>query len=186
MGMPAQKTEWTAEMARALPDDGNRYEVLDGELFVTPAPSWAHQEVLARLFRVIDPYVEKHSLGWTRWSPADIEFSPRRRLQPDLFVVPNAGAGKPRSWRDVKGLLLAIEALSPSTASGDRLKKRPIYQDQGVPENWIVDIDSRLVERWRPGDQQPEIIAEVLEWQPKPEIPALRIILDEIFELEGD
>lgn len=184
MGMPAQQTEWTAEMARGLPDDGNRYEVLDGELFVTPAPSYWHQAILARLYDVIRPYVDQHSLGWTRWSPADIEFSPKRRLQPDLFVIPNEGNGEPRSWRDVKRLLLAIEASSPTTARADRLKKRPIYQKQGVPEYWIVDVDSRLVERWRPDDDRPEIIHEVLEWQPVPEIPALQIDLREVFRRE--
>lgn len=181
MGMPAHQTEWTAEMARALPDDGNRYEVLDGELFVTPAPSYRHQAVLARLYNVIHPYVERHSIGWTRWSPADIEFSPKRRLQPDLFVIPNEGNGEPRSWQDVKRLLLVVETSSPTTARADRLKKRPIYQKQGVPEYWIVDADSRLVERWRPDDERPEIVHDVLDWQPVPEIPALRVDLQEVF-----
>jgi Uma2 family endonuclease len=181
MGMPAKQTEWTAEMARALPEDGNRYEVLDGELHVTPAPGMAHQEVLKRLFRRIDPYVEQHYLGWIFWSPADIEFTPKRRLQPDLFVVPNTGAAKPREWSEVKSLLLVIEALSPTTESWDRFKKRPIYQQHQVPQYWIVDVDSRLVERWRPEDQRPEIIDDVLIWQPKAEVPALRIVLDEIF-----
>jgi Uma2 family endonuclease len=185
MGMPAQKTEWTAEMARALPDDGNRYEVLDGELFVTPAPGFAHQEVLARLFAVIHPYVQQHSLGWTLWSPADIEFSPRRSVQPDLFVVRDTGAEKPKSWRDVKSLWLVIEALSPSTARADRLEKRRIYQGEGVPQYWIVDIDARLIERWRPGDDRPEIITDVLEWQPEPEIPALQLVLEDVFGREG-
>ena len=115
-------------MVRAIPDDGNRYEVLEGELFVTPSPSYAHQAILARLFTVIHPYVEQHRLGWTRWSPADIEFSPDTLLQPDLFVVPDLGQGEPRSWKDVTTLLLAIEALSPTTARADRMKKRPIYQ----------------------------------------------------------
>ena len=181
MGMPAQQTEWTAEMARALPDDGYRYEVLDGELFVTPAPSYQHQAVLARLYDLIRPYVEGHSLGWTRWSPADIEFSPKRRLQPDLFVIPNEGKGEPRSWQDVKRLLLVIEASSPTTACADRLKKRPIYQKQTVPEYCIVDADARLVERWRPDDERPEIVVDLLEWQPVSEIPALRIVLEEVF-----
>lgn len=185
MGMPAQKTEWTAELARALPDDGNRYEVLDGELFVTPAPGWAHQEVLARLFSFIDPYVKQYGLGWTLWSPADLEFS-GHRLQPDLFVVPDMGTGKPRTWQDVKTLLLSVEASSPTTARADRLKKRPIYQKTAVPEYWIVDLDSRLVERWRPDDERPEVIAEVLEWQPKPAIPPLRIPLAEVFGSETD
>lgn len=81
----------------------------------------------------------------------------------------------------VKSLLLTVEVLSTSTASVDRLKKRPMYQKEGVEQYWIVDIDSRLVERWRPIDDRPEVIADVLEWQPKPEIPPLRILLDEVF-----
>jgi Uma2 family endonuclease len=167
MGIPVDQTEWIAEMVRALPYDGNRYEVLDGELFVTPAPSYRHQAVLARLYDRIRPYVDQYSLGWTRWSPADIEFSPKRVLQPDLFVVPEEGTGEPHSWKDVRRLLLVIEALSPTTARADRLKKRPIYQEQQVPEYWIVDSDARLVERWRPADDRPEVIADVLEWQPR-------------------
>jgi len=77
-------------------------------------------------------------------------------------------------------LLLAIEASSPTTARADRLKERPIYQGHGVPEYWIVDDDSRLVERWRPDDQRPEIVHEILAWQPVPEIPALRIDLNDV------
>jgi Uma2 family endonuclease len=91
MGMPEQDTEWTAEMVRALPDDGQRYEVLDGELFVSPAPRPDHQSVLQRLFVILDDYVRKHELGWVFMSPADLEFSPRRYVQPDLFVVRNIG-----------------------------------------------------------------------------------------------
>ncbi len=181
MGMPAKQTEWTAEMVRAIPEDGNRYEVLDGELLVSPSPSYQHQAVLARLYNAISPYVERHSLGWTRWSPADIEFSPRTSLQPDLFVVPNEGSGEPRSWRDVKRLLLVVEGLSPSTERADRFLKRPEYQKAKTPEYWIANVESRRVERWRPGDQDPEIIDNVLVWQPKPEIPSLRIVLDEVF-----
>lgn len=186
MGMPAQQTEWTAEMVRALPDDGKRYELVDGELLVSPAPSLAHQEVLQRLFLLIQPYVERHAIGWTYLSPADIEFSPKRVVQPDLFVVPDTHQGRPRIWMEVKSLLLTVEVLSPSTAIADRLKKRPMYQKEGVKEYWIVDADSRLVERWRPAEDRPEVIAEVLEWQPKPEIPRLRILLDEVFGTAED
>jgi Uma2 family endonuclease len=181
MGMPAQQAEWTAEMVRALPDDGKRYELVDGELLVSPAPSWQHQAVLHRLFTLINAYVEVNSLGWTRMSPADIEFTPRRIFQPDLFVVPDEGQGEPTSWKDVKRLLLVVEGLSPSTARNDRLKKRPVYQEQRVPQYWILDIDSRLVERWRPADERPEIISEILEWQPRSEIPPLRLDLNYVF-----
>lgn len=185
MGMPLPTdllhTEWTAEMARTLPDDGNRYEVLDGELFVTPAPAWDHQSVLAKLFVALHPYVHAHGLGWLRWSPADIEFSPRRLVQPDLFVVHDRGAGEPKRWEDVKELLLVIEALSPSTARADRLRKRQIYQSQRVPEYWIVDLDARLVERWHPDDERPEIVAELLTWQPRADIAPLEIPVATMF-----
>ena len=89
MGMPLTSgIEWTADMARALPDDGNRYEVLDGELFVTPAPSADHQELIAVLHDELLTYVHGHALGHIFVSPADIEFSPKRLLQPDLLVAP--------------------------------------------------------------------------------------------------
>ena len=185
MGMPAKQTEWTAEMARALPEDGKRYEVLDGELYVSPSPSWRHQAVLHRLFLIIHPYVEAHRLGWTRLSPADIELTARRYVQPDLFVVPDEGKGEPTSWAQVKRLLLAVEALSPTTERYDRQNKRPLYQNEGVPEFWILDIDARVVERWRPRDERPEVIAGILEWQPKLGIAPLRVELSRVFGPEG-
>ena len=180
MGMPAHQTEWTAELARALPDDGKRYEVLDGELVVSPAPSMAHQEVLYRLSLLIHPYVERHSIGWTYLSPADIEFSKHRLLQPDLFVVPRTDP-KPTSWKEVKSLLLAVETVSPSSARTDRVEKRRIYQSEAVPEYWVVDPDSRLIERWRPEDTRPDVIADAFEWQPLPDLPPLRIELKDVF-----
>jgi Uma2 family endonuclease len=181
MGMPAPQASWTAEMARALPDDGQRYEVLDGELYVSSAPGWSHQSIVQALFLVIHPYVEANALGWTRLSPSDVELSPKRLVQPDLFVVPDTGAGQPRSWRDVKALLLTVEVISPSTARTDRFMKRPLFQSAGVPEYWIVDGSARSVERWRPGDERPEVIPELLEWQPRPGVEPLRISLPELF-----
>jgi len=182
MGMPALQREWTVEDAWALPEDGKRYEVLDGELFVTPAPRYAHQAAIRRLIVLLDAYVGAHQLGWAQLSPADIVFSPRRLLQPDVFVLPWRAGGEPRSWTDVKSLLLAIEVLSPSTARADRHRKRLIYQDQGVPEYWIVDPDARLVERWRPMDGRGELITQVLEWRPRAEVEPLRIDLGAFFD----
>src|SRR5688500_19108570 len=101
MCTPAKQAECTSEMVRALPDDGKRYEVLDGELYVSPSPSWRHQAVLHRLFLLIHAYVEANRLGWTRLSPADIEFSPHRRVQPDLLMVHDQRAAEPASWQDV-------------------------------------------------------------------------------------
>jgi Uma2 family endonuclease len=180
MAMPAHTLEWTADMARALPDDGQRYEVLDGELFVTPAPSYRHQRVLGALYPLLRDYAERHRIGWALWSPADIEFSPRRLVQPDLFVVPWAER-EPTSWREVRGLALAVEVLSPSTARADRQVKRRIYQQEGVPEYWIVDADARLVERWRPGDARPEVLDTVVTWAPREDVPPLEVPLEAVF-----
>jgi Uma2 family endonuclease len=174
-------TEWTAQLARALPDDGNRYEVLDGELFVTPAPSGYHQRALKALAFVLDPYVREHALGELLWSPADIEFSSRRLVQPDLFVIPALPSGRMRAWSDVSSLLLAVEILSPTTARADRFRKRTIYQSTGVPEYWIVDIDARVVERWRPEDERPEILADTLTWAPRADAAPLEIDLPRWF-----
>jgi Uma2 family endonuclease len=174
---PIGRTDWTAEMARALPDDGKRYEVLDGELFVTPAPSADHQEALAVLLRILDPYVRDHRIGHLFWSPADIEFSPRRLVQPDLFVTPLIDGKRPRKWRDINGLVLAVEGLSPSTARADRQVKSKIYMDEDVGEYWIVDLDARVFERWRKGESRPEILAHMLVWQPHADVPPLTIDL---------
>jgi len=183
MGMPASvpapvgRFDWTAEMVRALPDDGKRYEVLDGELFVTPVPSADHQEALIVLFRTLDPYVREHRIGHLMLSPADIEFSPKRLVQPDLFVAPLVEGKRPRKWRDVHGLVLAVEGLSPSTARADRQVKSKIYMDEDVGEYWIVDLDARVFERWRKDESRPEILAEALGWQPRADVPPLEIEL---------
>jgi Uma2 family endonuclease len=181
MGMPAQNTEWTAEMVRALPEDGNRYEVLDGALLVSPAPRHAHQRALRLLYDQLAPYVHEQHLGEVLWSPADIEFSKRDMVQPDLFVIPAPLAHQVKDWSDVTALLLVVEVLSPSTAFGDRNRKRPVYQKQRIPEYWIVDLDARLVERWKPDDAQPEVLLDSLIWNPRSEIAPLRIDLHSYF-----
>src|SRR5512138_1789239 len=77
MAMPAPHTQWTADMVRALPDDGNRYEVVDGELFVTPAPSLIHQRAVLELALLLAPYLREHRLGSVIIAPADVVFGPR-------------------------------------------------------------------------------------------------------------
>jgi Uma2 family endonuclease len=181
MAMPAPNNGWTAQMARELPDDGNRYEVLDGVLFVSPAPSWNHQRMVFALARRLDDYVRPHSLGEVFISPAEVEFSSERLLEPDVFVIPPAPGRRPQAWRETGGLLLTAEVLSPSTARADRTKKRDIFQDERVPEYWIVDPDARLFERWRPNDERPEILARTITWQPSPGTSPLEINLPAFF-----
>jgi len=179
MGMAQASTTWTGERVRALPDDGLRYELVDGELLVTPSPGWTHQTAVAALFRRLDGYVGSNALGWVRFAPADISLGEDEVLQPDLFVIP--AALNPRSWQEVRALLLVIEVLSPGTARYDRLIKRRRYQRAPVPEYWIVDLDARLVERWKPDDTRPEILSETLEWTPAPGLKPLEIELPVFF-----
>lgn len=181
MGMPQPIAGWTVARVLALPDDGNRYEVVDGELLVSPAPSLLHQRAVRGLYRRLDPFVEAHDLGCVLHSPADIEFDERTLVQPDLFVAPMIEGRRPRTWQEVRHLLLAVEVLSPSTARADRQIKRRRYQRHGVSEYWIVDLEARLVERWRPADERPEILAERLDWRPSDDGPPLTINLLELF-----
>ena len=104
--------------------------------------------------------------GYNDIKPGDlIEAFDVTLVQPDLFVLRVQPGKAFRSWKEVGTPLLVIEALSPSTAPRDRGKKRRIYQRAGVAEYWIVDLDARLIERWRPGDERPEIVDERMQWE---------------------
>ena len=177
MGMPAlsPSTYWTAEMVRAIPDDRNRYECIDGELLVTPAPRWRHQDVVGELYLQLRLWLAQSPLGKVTASPADVEIVPGTLVQPDLFVVPRDEMGAlPHEWHDIRAILLAVEVLSPSTARNDRVIKRRFFARAGVPEYWIVDVDARVIERWTLGAERAVILGEgdVLHWSPpRAELP---------------
>jgi len=102
-------------------------------------------------------------------------------VQPDIFVTPLFAGGPPADFADVSSLLLAVEVLSPSTARTDRIRKRSYYQRAGVPEYWIVDNDSQVIERWRPADERPEILTGTIAWHPPGAKEALTIDLENFF-----
>ena len=181
MSMPDLAKRWTREEVLELPDDGKRYELLDGELLVTPSPAFVHQRAVMALYDRVSRYVNEHRVGWACQSPADLDLRTGQLLQPDLFVVP-AWQSQPQAWSEVGIPLLVAEVLSPSTAPNDRKLKRRRYQRSGVGEYWIVDTDARLIERWRPNDERPEILLEQIEWQPKPELPPLLLDLTDYFK----
>lgn len=187
MGMPQVTHAWTPDEVRALPNDGRRYEVVSGELLVTPAPSFQHQDAVFRLTRLLSDYTERTGVGYALLSPADIEPEDGALVQPDVFVGPLAAGRRPRSWADFSRLLLAVEVVSPSSARADRTVKRLLFQRAGVPEYWIVDLDSALVERWRPGDDRPEVLSARLTWHPEGATAPLEIDLPAFFaQVLGD
>jgi len=181
MGMPDVVKRWTREEVLALPDDGNRYELLDGELLVSPSPRALHQRAVMALYDRICPYARANRLGWTCLAPADLDLESGQLVQPDLFVVPLRDGREPIEWTDCGIPLLIAEVLSPSTAFNDRTRKRRRYQQSRVGEYWIVDIDARIVERWLPDEARPEILAEALPWQPDPSSSPLVIDLPKYF-----
>ena len=161
------KRDWTADDLDDLPDDGKRYEVIDGELFVTPAGSLTHQEAVAQLHLILAGYLSRERVGRVVFAPADVRFSKRRAVQPDLFVIPLVAGKGPKRFEDVGRLLLAVEVLSPATARADRVRKRAVFREQGVPEYWIVDLDARVFERSTPEEARPEILDRRIEWRPE-------------------
>jgi Uma2 family endonuclease len=164
MGMVAP-TYHTADTIRALPDDGNRYEVVRGELLVTPAPRLWHQEIVRRITRALEDYLGLAGVGHVFNSPADISWGPDTLVQPDLFVAPLEEA-RTLDWQQVQHLLLVVEVLSPSTRRADRFTKRRLYQEVGVPCYWIVDPDAQCVEVWTPDAVFPTVERERVTWRP--------------------
>ena len=157
---------YTAEMVRAIPDDGKRYETVYGELLVSPSPRELHQRVLGRLFLELGLYLRTVPAGALYTSPADISWGPDILVQPDLFVVDLLEA-RTAEWNKMQTLLLAIEVLSPSTSRHDRFTKRRLYQSVGIPLYWVVDAEARLVEVWLPDATLPVLERDRVVWEPQ-------------------
>ena len=142
-----QSLRWKTADLEAFPDDGKRYEIIDGELYVTPAPSPLHQRVSKRLQRQLEAYFEVGGLGEVFNAPIDLILTHHDVVQPDLVVVTEA---RQVSGRGIEGApLLVVEVLSPSTRAQDRTVKARRYAALGIPHNWIVDPEARRIECYR-------------------------------------
>ena len=183
MAMPNRSSAVsTIEQLLALPEDGLRHELLDGLHVVTPAPRLSHQAVLSQFSYALGRGLEGNTDLVLLTSPADIVLGPRTLVQPDLFVIHRPADVRHARWSDAGIPVLAIEFLSPNTAARDRGAKRRIYQQAGVAEYWIVDLDARLVERWRPEDERPEIVTDMLRWEPAPGITPVAIDIQQLLQ----
>ena len=183
MAMPDTARRYTVEEVWQFPEDGNRYELVHGELLVTPSPRLAHQVVVGELYAILREYLKPHrEPGRVLLSPADITWgSDEDLVQPDVFVA--ASDEVKTTWDQVRTLLLAAEVVSPSSTRYDRVTKRRLYQERRVETYWVVDADARLVEVWYPDDERPEIVTNVLTWRVAEEAEKLRIRLDQLFEV---
>jgi Uma2 family endonuclease len=155
-------TKYTHSDLLAIPDDGKRREVLDGELLVSPSPKLFHQRIIKRLLAAFVRYLERHPIGEVFLSPLDIIFSELDVLEPDLIFVLNEHRHILQDW--IRGVPdLVMEVLSPGSVSMDRGPKLKAYARFGVPEYWIVDPDAFAVEAYRQSPAGYELIATFVE-----------------------
>lgn len=149
MGSNRTRKRWTySEFARLPQSASTRYEIIDDELVVTPAPSLHHQRIAGRLFAKLFGFVEEHDLGEVFPAPVDVLFAEGDYMEPDIVFV-RKGRADLLSDRGVEGAPdLLVEILSPSTELRDRGVKLDRYRLYGVGEYWVVDPDERTVEVW--------------------------------------
>jgi Uma2 family endonuclease len=168
MGMPATVGHWTVDMLDALPDDGQRYELIDGELFVTPGPAELHQDIVLELATRLRAYLKDKGIGKAVVAPADVHRGDRNRnrVQPDVFVVRLADGKRPSYPYELHDLLLAVEVVSPSNPILDYQVKRDLYLREGVGEYWVINPDARNVSRWHGRDDPGEVLSRALTWHP--------------------
>jgi Uma2 family endonuclease len=168
MGMPATIGSWTVDMLDALPEDGQRYEVIDGELFVTPGPGEFHQDIVLALSSRLQAYLNGRGVGKAMIAPADVRRGDRNRnmVQPDVFVVRLEAGKRPPYPYEIHDLLLAVEVASPSNPILDYQVKRDLYQREGVGEYWVINPDARNVSRWQGRDDPGEVLSRALTWHP--------------------
>ena len=131
-----------------FPNDGKRHEIIDGELYVTAAPSVRHQKLVVRFTLRVGGFIEEHQLGYFLVAPTDVVLSPHHVLQPDLLFVSNEREPILRE-KNVQGAPdLVIEILSEATRRLDIVVKRQAYERFGVQEYWLVDPRRQSVEVW--------------------------------------
>jgi Uma2 family endonuclease len=128
-----------------LPDDGKRYQIIAGELFMVPAPTTFHQRILRILGRVLDEFVTKNRIGEVFYSPYDVVLSDIDVVQPDILFVSRERSDIIKE-KNIQGAPdLVVEILSPYSDKIDRISKTRLYARFGIREYWIVDPDKKEI-----------------------------------------
>ena len=178
--------EWTYEEFMSLPEgDPYRYELIDGDLCMTPAPNTRHQEISMNLSEIIRHFLRTNPLGKVFAAPYDVVFSqePPQVVEPDLVFV-----SKDRlsliTEKNLQGAPdLLVEILSEGTSRRDRREKHSLYERFGVPEYWIVDPDQNTVQVFRRTGKRYAPAREfgINDRLETPLLPGLSILLSEVF-----
>jgi Uma2 family endonuclease len=185
MAMPVAVPRYSVDDLESFPDDGNRYELLDGVLLVSPAPSFLHEIVVQRIRDELTAYLGKSARVFTRGA---VQIRPRTQLEPDLLVIPaTIRVTRKVTWSDVRGWWLAVEVSGRGSRIYDRDAKQPAYPRLGVREAWRADLGDCCIEITRQGQDNVTRYLDQLTWHP-PEMPhPLVIDIPAVFEgIEGD
>lgn len=162
MHMATEVKRWRLEELHSLPDDGNKYELIHGELFVTPAPSDDHETVAARLTRLLDPYVAANGLGLVYRARAVFRFE-GSEVEPDLMVRAEA-PGIGNDWERAPLPILIAEVFSPTTRRRDQTYKKDFYEEVQIPEYWMIDPERREVTVFRAASKT--TVKDTFVWHP--------------------
>jgi len=168
---------------RMMPDDGKRYELIDGEVFTTPSPSEKHQRVTVNLSSSMHIHAKEHKLGKVYVAPFDVVFAEGIAFQPDILFVSTARRGIIGPEYVLGAPDLVVEILSPYRAPYDRVTKFAQYAHHGVGEYWIVDPVGETVEVYRLAGSKYELKAslsgdQILE---TPLLPGWKIAVRDLF-----
>ena len=182
MMMATEVRPWTLEELHRLPDDGNKYELVRGELFVTPPPTYGHEDIGAKLNEVLVPYVRTHDLGLV-YRPRAVMRHEGSQVEPDLMVRARhpKRTGKDGDWNTAPIPILVVEIASPYTRRRDRDQKRQLYLDAGVAAYWIVDPEAREVHVFR-RDSDPVTTSDRVTWWPTGASEALTFDVSILFQ----
>ena len=177
MRMALTVHRWTRANLASLPNDGNRYEVLDGKLFVTPLPAPVHQRIAVQLILRLEPYVAAQGLGYVV-GPGAVTFG-ENELQPDVVVFPGSPPGIGAKWDELPQPALVVEILSATTRQRDLSEKRKAYLRLRIRDYWIIDPFERRATCWTPDAIEP-VITGSIAWQPRPGREALVVPLSDL------
>ncbi|HEY4101802.1 MAG TPA: Uma2 family endonuclease [Gemmatimonadales bacterium] len=183
--MPHPRHFTAADLA-TMPEDGKRYEVIDGDLFVSPCPGGRHQPIVIRLIDALAQYLKPgRRMDELLAGPADITFAEDSLVEPDVLVADTAAFLRTGDWRDVTTMHLVVEIISPSTARTDRTRKLSLYQRYGVPTYWIVDPIARQIESWTPLATSAVVHRDTIEWRHPALADSLTIDLGKLFTFDA-
>jgi Uma2 family endonuclease len=175
-------TRLTYEDFCLLPDDGKRYEIIEGELFVTPAPRLLHQKIVTRLAAALSTLMEREGLGQVFVAPVDVVFSDFDVVEPDIIYVSKQRASV-LTEKNLQGAPdLVIEVLSDTTEKRDRTTKLKLYGRFGVQEYWIIDPAGPAADIYRFGPEGMDLAAQLTaeDALTSPLFPGLSLLLSRL------